>query len=141
MIHESCVGIESGTVSFQPSGLQNQGVGRVVTSADKGVKRPCISLDDFLGDPLCVPCLIKMDIEGAEWLALQGAQRTLGQRKAPLAILLEVHPEEIGDLGGTVQGVRGLLERIGLEVHALTPNGLESLDSGKTYRFWWAESN
>lgn len=139
-VYETCVGKTSGTVHFIPPMRGNQGVGQITTESDQGVQRSCISLDDFLGDPLQEACLIKMDIEGAEWLALQGGQRVLSQRTAPLSILLEVHPEEIQGLGGTVAKLQYLLESMGLRVRGLAPTGLESLASGENFRFWWATS-
>jgi FkbM family methyltransferase len=139
-IHETCVGKASETVTFMPPAKNNQGIGQITTHSDRGVQRSCVSLDDFLGEPLQEACLIKMDIEGAEWLALQGGQRVLAQRKAPLAILLEIHPEEIQGLGGTVAKLQSLLENMGLRVSGLAPTGLESLESGKDFRFWWAMS-
>lgn len=139
-IHETCVGKTSGTVNFMPPPKNNQGVGQIAAESDEGIQLSCISIDDFLGEPLQEPCLIKMDIEGGEWLALQGGKLVLSQSKAPLSILLEIHPEEIQGLGGTVAGVRELLESMNLQVKGLAPTGLESLDSGKTFRFWWATS-
>jgi FkbM family methyltransferase len=139
-VHNSCVGKASGTVTFIPPGISNQGIGAIAAATEQGVQRSCISLDDFFSKLPQEACLIKMDIEGGEWLALQGGQRVLTHRKAPLSMLLEVHPEEIQRLGGSVSEVRSLLESMNLQVKGLAPTGLESLDSGKTFRFWWATS-
>jgi FkbM family methyltransferase len=142
-IHKSCVGKISGNITFTPPQKNNQGIGKVTNEVEQGIELPCISLDDFLGEPLQEACLIKMDIEGAEWLALQGSQRILSQRQAPLSILLEVHPEEVQDLGGTVTELKSLLENLGLQVWGLTSTGLEPLVldlSTDKQRFWWATS-
>jgi FkbM family methyltransferase len=139
-LHETCVGKASGTVNFICPNKRNQGLGSIAAVGEQGIQMSCISLDDFFKEPLQEACLIKMDIEGGEWLALQGGQQALTQRKAPLSILLEVHPEEIQRLGGTVQELKFLLESMNLHVHGLAPTGLESLNSGKTFRFWWATS-
>lgn len=83
--------------------------------------------------------MTRMDIESAEWLALQGSQRILSQRQAPLSILLEVHPEEIQDLGGTVTELKSLLENLRLQVWGLTSTGLEPLLLDlltDKHRFW-----
>ena len=91
-------------------------------------------------DSLDEPLLIKMDIEGAEWLALQGARRCFTERKTPLAILIEVHPEQIQELGGTVRRLQSLLEDFRLSVKGLLPSGLLPLRAADEYRFWWATS-
>ena len=140
-IHEKCVGQFSGNVGFTSPDKHNQGVGSI--SLESGINQvPCITLDDFLSGVLSESCLIKMDIEGGEWLALQGAREALTQRKAPVSILLEVHPEEIERLGGTVKELKQLLESMRLEVSALTPQGLKPLPDHENwdFRFWWASS-
>jgi FkbM family methyltransferase len=54
--------------------------------------------------------LLKMDIEGAEVLALRGAARSLRERRIR-TLLLELHPRQIAALGGSVveivAGLRG----------------------------------
>ncbi|MDJ0795468.1 MAG: FkbM family methyltransferase [Calothrix sp. MO_167.B12] len=139
-VHEKCVSKESGYISFISPSKRNQGVGSIASEQESGTQIPCISLDDFLGDALEEACFIKMDIEGGEWLALQGGKRVLTQRKAPLSILLEVHPEEIQRLGGSVKELKLILESMNLQVMGLTPNGFKSLDSEQDLRFWWATS-
>jgi FkbM family methyltransferase len=48
-----------------------------------------ITIDDFANDNELMPDLIKLDIEGAEHLALEGAQKILASKKPIL--LIEVH--------------------------------------------------
>ena len=49
-----------------------------------------ITLDEYCGTTGAVPDLVKIDVEGAELLVLQGATRTLSTRKPDL--VLAVHP-------------------------------------------------
>lgn len=53
----------------------------------------CVSIDDVL--PTFAPTLIKMDIEGAEYDALIGAQKTIQKYKPGLAISLYHRPEHL----------------------------------------------
>jgi FkbM family methyltransferase len=54
------------------------------TPGDHHVEVDCVALDDVLGDP--APTYIKMDIEGAELDALQGAGRTIQAQTPVLAV-------------------------------------------------------
>ncbi len=57
---------------------------------ERTIRIPAVSLDDFvfaLGHP--VPDVVKLDIEGSETAALQGARRLLRERRP--ALLIEVH--------------------------------------------------
>ncbi|MCX5706404.1 MAG: FkbM family methyltransferase, partial [Candidatus Omnitrophica bacterium] len=74
IVHKACVGEKSGKVSFILPSKANQGIGRISFEDGDIIELPCISLDDFLGGVLDEPTLIKIDIEGAELLALTGAK-------------------------------------------------------------------
>lgn len=138
-IHCACVGDQSGTVSFQPPNKQNEGIGRIARG-NAAVEYPSLTLDDFFGDSIRESCLIKMDIEGGEWLALQGATRVLSRPKAPVSLLIEVHPTEITSLGGSVPELKSLLEAMGFYIYALTPDGLHTMPASLNARFWWVSS-
>lgn len=139
-IHECCIGMNRADVPFVRSDRRNQGVGRIAVEQLDGWSRPCISLDQFLGRSITESCLIKIDIEGAELLAIRGAQQALANRSAPVCLLIEVHPEEVATLGGSLDELNSLLSSLSLRVHGLTPEGLVPLRGLRECRFWWAES-
>jgi len=56
--------------------------------------------------------LIKMDIEGAEWLALRGLQSHLTHRQVNF-LLLELHPNQLVQQGSSVSDVVGSLQQHG----------------------------
>ncbi len=67
-------------------------------------------------DALCAeldfqPDLVKIDVEGYELAVLRGAQATLGRYRPPL--FLELHPQRLRELGGSVEEVVGLLAGLG----------------------------
>jgi FkbM family methyltransferase len=131
-IHEKCVSDVSGEVLFVPPSRQNQGVGRV---GEGGVPVDSITLDVFLAEPEQRPLFIKMDIEGGEWLAVRGAQQAFRSWEPPLSILIELHPDEISKLGGTLPDLQRLLEGSGLTVQSLDSGELRPVSQSS--RFWW----
>jgi FkbM family methyltransferase len=91
---EAVVWSSPGEVTFQRAlGASNRTQGQIMTEPNPRLEQimvPAIRLDDFIfeeGNP--IPQLIKMDVEGAEWGALQGARKLLDRMKPRL--LCEVH--------------------------------------------------
>lgn len=74
---------------------------------------PVTTLDALVERTALAPNVVKMDIEGAELLALQGAARTLATAKP--ALLLSVHSETLRDQCGA------LLQAHGYQLMPLTP--------------------
>lgn len=131
-IHKKCVSHVTGKVRFVSPSQDNQGVGHIGT---EGISVESITLDDFLTDSDQQPLFIKMDIEGAEWLAIQGALRTVSSWRSALSILIELHPDEIAKLGGTLPQMQQLLEEKGLKVYSLDSGELHPVRESS--RFWW----
>jgi FkbM family methyltransferase len=89
---------------------------------------------DYTGDHLTVPGmrldtfvrsrsisqidLIKLDIEGAELDALQGAEALLSEEKPPI-IVFEYHEQVSSRAGWTIEDVRVYLDSFGLELRSL----------------------
>jgi FkbM family methyltransferase len=60
--------------------------------------------------------VIKMDIEGAEILALRGMKALCSSSSAPRRIFLEVHPGQLVDFGASADDVTNLLDGLGYRV-------------------------
>lgn len=73
-------------------------------------RKKSISIDEYVESSGLVPDFIKMDIEGYEYLALQGATKTLNQRKPDL--LLSLHPNFIEIIGGDIKSMLALLQDV-----------------------------
>jgi FkbM family methyltransferase len=78
------------------------------------------ALDDALRGELPIPTVIKMDIEGAEYLALKGMRRLL-LSTPPRAIFLEVHPVFLARFGVTTGNIIELLRQCGYNCSSLSP--------------------
>jgi len=79
LLHKAAIGARNGTVHFLGDGIG----GGCVTGA-AGVEVPCLRLDDVLAREHV--SFIKMDIEGAELQALQGAHLTIRRDRPVLAV-------------------------------------------------------
>ena len=95
-----------GMIPFFETRDGNWGVGRIFSYGHSAGKSndyvvPTKTLDHFISQ-LGMPDVVKIDIEGAEWLVLKGAPSTLADRRAP-DFLIEFHPEEIVALGGSME--------------------------------------
>jgi FkbM family methyltransferase len=115
---EAAVWSSPGEVTFeQASEASNRTQGRVSANGDTRSARisvPAVRLDDLVfneGRPK--PDLIKMDVEGAEWEALQGARRLLSELQPKL--LCEVH--DAAQMGQ----IRAYLEQCGYRAEEWKP--------------------
>ena len=65
---------------------------------------------------LLYPNVIKIDIEGAELLALKGMKNLLASTLAPRKIFLELHPDFLPDFSASAQEVVDFLHRLDYEI-------------------------
>lgn len=85
---ESAVGNNSGMTHFEYG--TGSGTGRVATARSDGdLAVPMVSLDDFTESNAILPDHLKIDVEGAEMLVLQGARRTISRARP--VIFLSTH--------------------------------------------------
>jgi FkbM family methyltransferase len=111
-----------GTMPFYETRAGNCGVGRVFAFGHNKNPVPDYpvrtnTIDAYVAR-FGMPALIKMDIEGAEWLALKGASETFKRPDAP-DLLIEFHPQEIRSLGGSLASCLTLLDSYGLRRYQL----------------------
>jgi len=107
-----------GQVTFeQASEASNRTQGRVASGTESGSSRisiEAVRLDDLVfAQGHRAPNFIKMDVEGAEWEALQGARRLLDEIKPKL--LCEVHDP------GQMDQIRRYLEQFGYRAEEWKP--------------------
>ncbi|OGO35137.1 MAG: hypothetical protein A2W35_13610 [Chloroflexi bacterium RBG_16_57_11] len=59
------------------------------------------------------PNVIKIDIEGAEILALHGMENLLNSNPKPRALFIELHPDQLSAIGSSEKEVQSLIESYG----------------------------
>lgn len=113
VVHLTCAAVtdRSGEiVEFSPTQPENPSTNRLLAAgASRETGRSArnlavsLALDDYCERRSVTPDLIKVDIEGAEALALRGMERLLRDRRPTL--LLEVHPVELRSHGESARRV------------------------------------
>jgi FkbM family methyltransferase len=78
-----------------------------IDAYDLKYRTPVIRLDEYFHGQAADPDLVKIDIDGAELLALRGMRRILQETKPDL--LLEVHPAYLPSFGSSAADVCNLL--------------------------------
>jgi len=82
---------------------------------------PAITLDSYCHSNDIRPDVIKIDVEGAELLVLQGGRAVLGSCKP--VILCEVHTRHLANCGGSPQQFERFVDELGYVTDPLdTPN-------------------
>ena len=76
-----------------------------------------LAIDDFCNNTGVIPNAIKIDIEGAEYIALKGMENTL--RKHRPKLIIETHSFEIDGIGGSVKELAYFLEDLGYSLFDL----------------------
>lgn len=99
--------------------LRGRETGRI--SEDSDFKIDSLILDDWFQQYNIKPALIKMDIEGAEYLALSGMKNYLKTAKQ-VNLLLELHCQVIKKFGNTKEDVLKLLNELGFKYKFLNKN-------------------
>jgi FkbM family methyltransferase len=81
------------------------------------VKVPSFTLDGYCRERNLTPQVIKIDVEGAEHGVLLGGRELL--TKNDVVILCEVHPKQMANCGGNIDGFYALLDELGYQLQPL----------------------
>lgn len=105
-----------GTATFHVPDGQNAGIGTLADVGGTTRTVRTLALDDWLdAHGVATVSLLKLDIEGAEALALRGLARALGAHRVR-ALLIELHPGELPAFGSTAEREIAQLEAHGYRV-------------------------
>lgn len=113
--HAVALGETPGTFKLATDGLD----GRAPTLAEKGAEHghhvdvEVQTIDAVVRGGVKSPSVIKMDIEGAEILAIKGAQGLLTNKVRPRLLFLELHPVFLPRFGSSLNEVIELVRSFG----------------------------
>jgi FkbM family methyltransferase len=128
----------AGTVEFDQPEQEDAGYGSGSIEIDSGdsdstVKVPAKNGDELIAnDEVPTPNLIKIDVEGAEPLVIEGLESALSNPDCRL-VYCEIHRGDveyrpsIGDFGMTLTDMKTRFEEFGFEVEELQSRGTEVL--------------
>jgi FkbM family methyltransferase len=104
-----------GTVALYTEGVAGNSPSLVPQRGEaRAVEVPARSLDDLVREGVVPhPTVLKLDIEGAEILALRGAERLLHSPRRPRALFIEVHDTFLPAFGSSADEVMSLLHNAG----------------------------
>lgn len=126
VINEAAVSDQSGetTLYFEEDAGENSILSNGVSTPS--VKVPTVTLDEHVcRHGLTRVDVMKVDIEGAELMALRGGRALLSQDNAPL-LILEVNPKTLAFSGSSVEELYGLLGEYGYRYYPIATYGLRT---------------
>jgi FkbM family methyltransferase len=85
---------------------------------DKVIEIETITVDEFLKEREVD--VIRMDVEGAEWLVINGMKEVLTNKDKHLLLFIEVHPQSIEEYGGSHETMLKLLLECGFKIKYVT---------------------
>jgi FkbM family methyltransferase len=87
----------------------------------KALSVPAVTLDSYCSERRIRPDVIKIDVEGAELLVLQGGRETLTTHD--VTIFCEVHTRHLKNCGGSLEALNDFVDALGYRAEPLdTPN-------------------
>lgn len=122
-----------GRVSFYEAPHGNSGTGSLAgaTGTGKVAEIDVMTLDRYCRDNSIAQIdFLKLDVEGAELLVFQGAERMLQNSKSPV-ILFEAHEELAAKFGVDTTAVKSLLEHHGYSIYRCNQDYLEPVRMGE----------
>ena len=126
-VHPVALSNTTGTarIAFAEDTAENQGMGSLVTRdgpLHAECEVPTMTIDDFVRTHGIERIdLMKIDIQGAELLLLEGGRHVFGEMSPDL--LMEVSPEDLRSLGRTSRDLLATVAAYGYTIHELTPRG------------------
>jgi FkbM family methyltransferase len=119
-LFQAAAAAEGGVVGFERNEL-HPGDHRIRPGGE-GIRVRAVTVDDLvteIGVPLV--SLIKIDVQGAELLVLEGARRTLGKMRP--ALFIEVDDRALGSFGSSAQALLAHVEGAGYAMYELANQG------------------
>lgn len=114
-LHRAAASAKAGSVRLQRNEL-HPGDHRISFGGD-GMIVPAVTVDDVVAEASGSVSLIKIDVQGAEMLVLEGAKRTLDTMRP--ALFVEVDDRNLVNFGSSAQALVTHIQRAGYETYEL----------------------
>lgn len=99
-----------GTATLYSDGINGNSPSLVEVGSRDSILVKTNTIDNAIANgELPSPDIIKIDIEGAEFLALRGMERTLGSEHAPRLLFIEFHPRFLPSFNSTISECKHLI--------------------------------
>ena len=106
-----------GIIDLYTEGINGLSPSLVRTEKRNSIKVPSNTIDNAIkSGRFPNPSIIKMDIEGAEAMALKGMIHVLNANRKPKLLFIELHPENLRSLGSNVNECINLIESSGYQI-------------------------
>ena len=130
ILHGVALSNAVGEITFYegPQGHKGLSSMRPIEDASTTLRVPTIPLDDLAGATPSVK-LIKIDVEGAEQLVIEGMEKLLAQQHPYL--IIEMTDQYLKAFGHSAEGLSSILRRTGYNMHKITPDGLIEILPGQ----------
>jgi FkbM family methyltransferase len=126
----------NGTAVLTGIGVENAGTGTILaTGGSLGEEVPTMRFDDYCSSAgLEYVALMKIDVEGAEMMVLEGATESLHAGSIG-AIVIEVSDERLRSTGSSSTELIELLRGAGYTISRANTTGLQPLEPGEHVEF------
>lgn len=107
IVQELAVGNEKSTMKLYTAGSNNVSPSlQKVNGIERTIEVQVNSIDNLLANgSIPYPTVVKIDIEGAEMMALQGMNNLLKSNRRPRIIFMEIHPDFLPSFGTTSEEI------------------------------------
>lgn len=127
-IIKKAVSDKSGFVNFKSSDI-SKGDSAISNGEDKNnISVPSITLDDFIAESGVYPNIIKLDVEGAEIMALKGTKGLFSRAKQPVGLFIEYNPQSLRQVSEVDPSfLLNILEEYGFKIKYIIDEKADSL--------------
>lgn len=130
ILHGVALSNTVGEITFYegPQGHKGLSSMRPIEDVSTTLRTPTLPLDDLTGTTPSVK-LIKIDVEGAEQLVVEGMEKLLAQQHP--YVIIEMTDQYLKAFGHSTEGLSTILRRIGYNMHKIMPEGLIKILPGQ----------
>lgn len=114
IIHEIAIGCEKTKLNLYTNGSNDKSPSlRKVNNIDNCIEVEVNSIDNLISEGLIRPTVIKIDVEGAEFLVLKGMKNLLNSQFPPRLLIIEIHPDFLVEFNNNEEEIYDFISSFG----------------------------